>query len=85
MTEPKRLYRDVEKGMIGGVLAGLAEYLGADVTVVRVVYVLLWVFTAIFPGLIAYIVMWIIVPPKPTQAAAAPPATPSPPTPPPQW
>lgn len=76
MTEPKRLFRDVEKGVIGGVLAGVAEYLGADITVVRVVYALLSIFTGIFPGTLAYIIMWVIVPRKPATATQAPPPPP---------
>lgn len=78
MTEPKRLYRDVERGVVGGVLAGLAEYLGADIAVVRVVWILLTIFTAFFPGVIAYLVMWLVVPKKPT--TTTPPV--APPTPP---
>jgi phage shock protein C len=63
-TQPqtyKRLTRDTDDGMIGGVCAGVADYLGIDVTLVR----LLAVVGAIF-GLgslvIAYVVAWILVP-----------------------
>lgn len=47
---------------IAGVCAGLAEYFGWDVTLVRVVYALLTVFTAGFPGFIMYLVMWMVMP-----------------------
>ncbi|NDV47001.1 PspC domain-containing protein [Paludibacter sp. 221] len=48
--------------MIAGVCAGIAEYLGWDPTLVRLGYFLLSVFSAGFPGLLAYIVLWIVMP-----------------------
>ena len=48
--------------MIAGVCAGIAEYLGWDVTLVRVVYLLLSLFTAAFPGLILYLILCIVMP-----------------------
>ena len=47
--------------MIGGVAAGLANYFGVDVTLVRVI----WVFLLLpggLPGFLPYIVLWIIMP-----------------------
>lgn len=64
-TQPKRLYRDVQNGMVGGVAAGLAEYFNVDVTLMRVIAALAIIFTA-GTGLIAYLVMWFLIPPKPT-------------------
>ena len=49
--------------MIGGVCAGIAEWLGWDPTIVRVGYVLLSVLSAAFPGILVYIILWIIMPP----------------------
>ena len=58
---PKRLTRDTDDKMLGGVCAGVADYLGVDVTLVR----LLTVVGAIF-GLgtlvVAYVAAWILVP-----------------------
>ena len=48
---------------IAGVCAGLAEFFGIDPTAMRVAYTLLTVFTC-FSGVLAYIIMWIIIPPK---------------------
>jgi phage shock protein C len=48
--------------MVAGVCAGIAEYFGWDVTLVRVAYVLLSIFSAGFPGLIMYIILWLIMP-----------------------
>jgi phage shock protein PspC (stress-responsive transcriptional regulator) len=49
--------------MIAGVCAGIAEWLGWDPTIVRVGYVLLSVLSAAFPGILVYIILWIVMPP----------------------
>jgi len=48
--------------MLAGVCAGIADYVGWDVTLVRAIYALLSIFSAVFPGLIVYIVLWVIMP-----------------------
>ena len=48
--------------MLAGVCAGIAEYLGIDPTVVRVVYAALAVFSAGFPGLLLYLILMILMP-----------------------
>lgn len=48
--------------MIAGVCAGIAEYVGWDITLVRVIYAILSVFSAGFPGLLLYIILWIVMP-----------------------
>lgn len=48
--------------MLAGVCAGIAEYLGWDVTVVRVMYIILSLFTVAFPGLLLYILLCIVMP-----------------------
>lgn len=60
----KKLYKDKSTGVISGVLSGLSQYLGLDVTLVRIIYVVLCLFTSGFPGLILYIVMACIMPDK---------------------
>lgn len=57
----KKLKRSKNQ-QIAGVCAGIAEYFGWDVTLVRVVFALLTIFSAGFPGIIVYIAMWIIMP-----------------------
>ena len=49
--------------MIAGVCAGIAEWLSWDVTLVRVGYVLVSILSAAFPGILIYIILWIILPP----------------------
>ncbi len=63
MTQ-KRLYRSKDSKVLGGVCGGLAEYFDIDPTLVRLAYVLLEFCTAFFPGILLYIVAWIIVPEK---------------------
>ncbi len=48
--------------IVSGVCAGIAEYLGWDTTVVRVIYVCLSLFSAGFPGLLLYLVLSIVMP-----------------------
>jgi phage shock protein C len=48
--------------MVAGVVAGLARYAGMDVTLARVLYVVVSFISAAFPGLLAYIVLWIVMP-----------------------
>lgn len=59
----KKLYRNTNEKMIAGVCAGLADYFGIDKTIVRLIAVLLWIFSFLFAMVIAYIICWIIIPP----------------------
>jgi phage shock protein C len=79
MSEPKRLYRNKADAKLGGVLSGIAEYLAVDPTVVRVVYALVTIFTALVPGIVAYLILWLVMPEKPAPASVPPPTAPSPP------
>jgi len=56
-----RLLRSRDK-IIGGVCGGLAKWLGWDVTLVRIAYILISILSAAFPGTIVYIILWIIMP-----------------------
>ena len=56
----KKLYRSSKDKKLAGVCGGLAEYLGMDATVVRVIWVFLTLFA--FAGLIAYIVCALVIP-----------------------
>jgi len=48
--------------MIAGVCGGLAEWLGWDATIVRIAYVLISIFSAAFPGILVYIILWLVMP-----------------------
>lgn len=59
--EPKRLTRSMTDKFVAGVCGGIADYLGVDATLIRIIAVLL-LFIGIFPGALAYIVAWVIMP-----------------------
>jgi len=65
MAPQKRLTRSKDK-MVGGVLAGLGNYFDIDPTIVRIGYVVLSIASVGFPGLIAYLIMWAIIPEEST-------------------
>ncbi|MCB2195127.1 MAG: PspC domain-containing protein [Bacteroidetes bacterium] len=50
--------------VIAGVCAGIAEYFGWDIALVRIIYLLVSIFSAAFPGIIVYIILWIVMPEK---------------------
>ncbi|HEY6641316.1 PspC domain-containing protein [Povalibacter sp.] len=56
------LRRSRSNRMIGGVVAGLARYFGMDVTLARVLYVVISICSAAFPGIVVYILFWILTP-----------------------
>jgi len=58
----KKYFRDTENSVLGGVLAGFAAYTGWDVTLLRIVFVLLAVFSGVFPFVILYIVVMMVAP-----------------------
>jgi phage shock protein C len=62
MSEVKKLHRVPEEGVIAGVAAGFARYFDADVTLVRVLIVVLAILSGGFPGVVVYIVLAIIMP-----------------------
>lgn len=48
--------------VIAGVCAGLADWLGWDIALVRLLFLIISIFSAGFPGVLAYIILWIIMP-----------------------
>jgi phage shock protein C len=63
METTHKLYRSKSNRKLAGVCGGLGEYLGADPTIVRVLFIVLAVFGG--AGLIIYLAMWLIVPQQP--------------------
>jgi phage shock protein C len=62
----KRLYRSTSNRKIAGVCGGIAEYFNIDPTIVRIIAVIL-LLPGGLPGFIPYVIMWIVVPEKPSQ------------------
>jgi phage shock protein PspC (stress-responsive transcriptional regulator) len=63
MESPRRLHRNSSAGRIAGVCAGIADYFDADVTLIR----LAWIVLSIVPGglvggILAYLAAWLLVP-----------------------
>lgn len=56
------LRRSRSNRMIAGVVAGLARYFGMDITLARLLYVLISIFSAAFPGILVYVICWIVIP-----------------------
>ncbi|HEY3375795.1 MAG TPA: PspC domain-containing protein [Candidatus Aquicultor sp.] len=64
-TEGKHLYRSRHNRKIAGVAGGIADYLGIDATIIRLLWVLLALISGFWPALVAYIVMAIVIPEEP--------------------
>lgn len=67
-TQPKKLYRSSDNKMLGGVCAGLGEYFDIDPTLVRIGFVVLSLMGWIGAFILAYLIMWIIIPEAPVAA-----------------
>lgn len=65
-TPRRRLYRDPEEQMIGGVCSGFANYFDVDVVIVRVLFVVFGVFTGF--GILLYFILWAVTPKAVTPA-----------------
>jgi phage shock protein C len=59
------LYRSRRNSMIAGVCGGLAEWLGWSPTWVRLLYILISLISIAFPGIIVYIILWVVMPKSP--------------------
>ena len=62
MSNKSGIKRSRQDSMIGGVCAGIAQHFGWSVTGTRVAYVLLSIFSAAFPGIIVYLILWLVLP-----------------------
>lgn len=62
MVDASKSLRRSRNRLIAGVCAGIAEWLGWDVTLVRVLYVVVSLVSMAFPGTLVYIILWIVMP-----------------------
>ncbi|GAP21758.1 PspC domain-containing protein [Leptolinea tardivitalis] len=67
--EAKKLYRSIKNKMLGGVAAGLGEYLNIDPTLVRLGFIALALLGG--PGIVIYLIMWVVVPEEPVDLPPA--------------
>jgi phage shock protein C len=67
MAETRKLYRSRSNRKLAGVCGGLAQYFNTDPTLIRVLFVVFALLGG--PGLVVYLVLWIVVPEEPLGAA----------------
>lgn len=60
--ENKKLVRPAVGAKLAGVCAGIANYFGFDVKIVRIIYVVLTLFSAAFPGILLYLFLMLLMP-----------------------
>jgi len=65
------LYRSRHHRILGGVCGGLAKALGWTPTRVRVLYVIVSVLSAAFPGALVYLLLWVAIPLEPPGGSGA--------------
>ena len=65
-SKPKRLYRDPDNRVLGGVCGGIGQYFKIDSLIVRIIFLV--VFFGFGIGLLIYIILWIVVPEARTTA-----------------
>ncbi len=63
--EVKKLYRSENNSLVAGVIGGIGEYFDVDPTILRLCFIVLVLLTGIFPGVIAYIIAYFIIPDRP--------------------
>ena len=59
------LYRSTQHHVIAGVLGGIAERYQWNTSVLRVIFVLLTIFSHAFPGILVYLIFWMLMPKRP--------------------
>jgi len=60
----KRLYRSTSNRVLGGICGGVWEYFDIDPTVVRLIWIIIVIFTGFVPGILAYIIALFVIPEK---------------------
>ncbi len=68
MAEQK-LLRSRDNKMLGGVMGGIAKRYDMDATVLRIIYVLVSLFSGAFPGTLVYLILWVLIPQEPETAS----------------
>lgn len=62
MADPRPFTRSRDDRMIAGVMGGIARRLGWDATLLRVLFVIVSIASAAFPGIIVYLILWLLMP-----------------------
>jgi|6_EtaG_2_1085325.scaffolds.fasta_scaffold38619_1 phage shock protein PspC (stress-responsive transcriptional regulator) len=62
-TKNNKLVRDLTRGNIGGVCAGISNYFGSDVTLIRLLFIISFFIPSV-PIILIYVILWVITPEK---------------------
>jgi phage shock protein PspC (stress-responsive transcriptional regulator) len=62
MNAPRTLSRSRDDRILAGVMGGIARRFGWNSTLVRVLYVVLSIVSAGFPGIVVYLILWLLIP-----------------------
>ena len=61
-TAPRTLSRSLNDRMIAGVMGGIAHRFGWNATLVRILFVVISIASAAFPGILVYLILWLLIP-----------------------
>lgn len=62
MNEPRPLTRSINDRVLAGVIGGIAHRYGWNSTLLRAIYVVVSVLSAAFPGILVYLILWLVLP-----------------------
>ncbi|MBU8974808.1 MULTISPECIES: PspC domain-containing protein [unclassified Lysobacter] len=62
MNATRTLYRSRHDRMVAGVIGGFARRFGWNSTLLRALYVLVSIASAAFPGILVYLILWLLIP-----------------------
>lgn len=66
------LYRSNRQNMIAGVMGGIAERFGWNANLLRIIFVLISIMSAAFPGILVYLILWLLMPKRDYRLDAPP-------------
>ncbi|RRU10146.1 PspC domain-containing protein [Stenotrophomonas sp. 278] len=61
-TAPRTLSRSLNDRMIAGVMGGIAHRFGWNTTLLRILFVVVSIASAAFPGILVYLILWLLIP-----------------------
>lgn len=62
MNQPRPLTRSINDRVLAGVIGGIAHRYGWNPTLLRAIYVVVSVLSAAFPGILVYLILWLVLP-----------------------